>query len=160
MTVHLPGHAPGPFSKAIYVCARNYDHPVALLQVVGDLETGLTITPSVLNFGTLQPNETQSRQLTVTYDARLAPAGDLPPLVGETTAIKVTPIPDPAPVAPAPPLRTKRYTVTVHSAHAGKIIASLSFAPPSATATKGALPAETIDATLSSAAILVSCQIK
>jgi len=157
MTVHLPGHTPGPFSKAIFVYARGNEQPIARLQAVGDLETGLTMTPTVLDFGTLKPNEAQSRRLTVTYDVRLAPTGDLPPLVGGTNAITVAPIPDPA--ASTATTRTKTYMVTVRGSKPGAIITNLTFAPLPATTAKGTPPAQSIADALASAAVLVSGRI-
>lgn len=113
VTVDLAGHPAGNLEKSVSVYVPGQTPPAAVLIMQATLTSLVTITPPLLDFGTVPAGTTARQTLTVTADARLAPGGILPALRSSSPSLRL----DPQPVAPpkTAALRsfTRAYTVTL-----------------------------------------------
>jgi|GEM_PF-5166524 len=157
VTVQLTRQPAGPLSQGVYIFALGYDGPIARLHLATQLTTGITVTPTALDFGPIKSGETQSRKITFTFDDRLVSGRDLPSIIsqidprqGAETAALITVTPEPEiPPQPQdstkthPATRTQTYLVTIRPAHSGDLAARLFFAPLSQSEYTGTVPYDT-----------------
>lgn len=133
--VHIsvdPSHlSPGNVEKYIWVFVQGQSSPAAVLEMKGTLATGLSFSPTVLDFGTIKAGTHPSLLLTVTQDTRLLPTTTMTHLESTNPDVLVTPAPEAAitPVSlatPAPVVQTRTYQVSLAPrARLGALFSSL-----------------------------------
>ncbi|MFT3869641.1 MAG: DUF1573 domain-containing protein [Nibricoccus sp.] len=153
MTVHLARQVPGHIAQSVYLYADGFNAPIFTLRLSCELEHGLTVSPSSLDFGAVKAGETQSRKITLTYDPRLVGAAALPTLTSQCdphiapktdSLITITPTKEsPAPSISDSKLRTQTYTITIKPSQAGDLAARLYFPDLSPSDYHGTIPFET-----------------
>lgn len=85
----------GAAKKLVWVFAQGSGQPAATLEIVGVVQSPVTFSPSVLNFGRVMPGQAASLPLTVTFDPRLRIANQPLPLVCTNPNIQIVPEPTP-----------------------------------------------------------------
>ena len=115
VVLSLVGHAPGMLYKTVLVFAEGLFQPVALLEMQGQLQSDVSFSPPLIDFGPAA-GHSAPQTLTATVDARLLPSGHLPTLVSSSSAIHIIPLPE----ISTPALGTKKtlartYRVTLAS---------------------------------------------
>jgi Protein of unknown function (DUF1573) len=151
LTVQLARQPSGPMSHGVAIRVAGHKNPVARLHVTGEMEVGLMVTPSELDFGQMKLGETRSLTVTIQCDQRLLSGGALPRLVAQcdgtddkTGAIfKIVPqteTPSANSAQSSSALRTKTYVATVKPKQAGDLIVRIGFASTSPSEYTGIIP--------------------
>jgi LEA14-like dessication related protein len=83
VTVQLARQLSGPMSHGVAIYVSGYKSSIARLDITGEMEVGLTVVPSELDFDQMKIGETQSRTITITCDKRLLSEDELPRLESE-----------------------------------------------------------------------------
>lgn len=156
----------GPLSQGVYIFALGHNGPIARLNIVGTLTTGLTVNPTALDFGSMKPGEIRSRKITLTFDDRLVSGGSLPPIhfqsdpqsaSGTDSLIKITPETDSSSAGSA--MRVKSYVITVQPSQSDDVVAHLFFAPLNPAEYQGTIPYDTARDVFREMAVSVCAQV-
>lgn len=147
LTVQLAHQAPGPLAHGVYLYVLGVTEPIAALHAHAKLTTGLSVTPSELDFGQMKPGESRSRSITVTFDNRLVSSAPLPPIYNQCdprlepkTGSLITVTPATPSAKPVPPVRVETFIVTLRPERPGDLVAHLYIAPQSPAEYKGRIP--------------------
>ena len=153
VAVSLVGHAPGMLYKTVLVFAESQLQPVALLEMQGQLQSDVSFSPPLIDFGQAA-GQSAPQTLTATVDARLLPSGQMPALVSSLPAVRISPVPN-AGAAPSGTKTTlsRTYRVTLApDAPLGPLTGTLKFELP---AGKEAVPPASAVALAQAAALVV-----
>lgn len=169
MTVQLARQVPGRVVQSVYLYADGFSAPVFTVRLSCDLEQGLTVNPSSIDFGPIRPGEIQSRKITLTYDPRLVGNAALPALTSQCdphiapktdSLITITPEKEPAVLSNvASTLRTQIYTVTIKPTQPGDLAARIYFPELSTANYHGTIPFETAAEIYRSVTVAVLAQV-
>ena len=99
VTIDLTGAAAGSWRDDVTVYTQGQVHPIAMLDVVGQVRPSVTVSPTLIDFGKVDAAQVgaghdEARTLTVTLDSRLAAAGTAPALVSTNPDIVIEPQPE------------------------------------------------------------------
>jgi hypothetical protein len=118
---------PDELNKIVAVYLQGASQPAALLEITGVLTPSVTLTPALIDFGQAAGGRAHTLLVTASADPRLAVAGNLPPLVCSSPAIKVSEQPQATP-AQTGHWMARTYEVTLpKTMPLGPINATLTF---------------------------------
>ena len=81
VTVNLRNLHDGPFEKTVGVYAEGNTNAITTLYIAGTLVRSVQFSPTIADFGNFAADTGRSRDITVTFDARLTRAGEMPTIV-------------------------------------------------------------------------------
>jgi Protein of unknown function (DUF1573) len=171
VTVQLARQVAGPLSHGVFVFVNGIAGPVARLHLTGELETGIRVTPAIVDFGPMKVGETRSAKMAIAFDSRLTAGSDLPPIANHCelgagtkvgAIIEITPETGVAAeevAAPASTRRVKTYMVTIRPTRTGDMFAQFFFAPLSASDYKGSVAYDTAMEVFSGMRVMIRGQV-
>lgn len=152
VNVQLARQLSGPMSHGVAIYVHGHENPIVRLNITGDMQLGLMVTPSELDFGQMKQGEIQSQTITIVCDKRLLSYEALPRIEGEFAAalgskngsiLKIVPKPETASansVKLNSAMSVKTYVVTVQPKQTGKLTGRLFFVPTSSAEYRGTIP--------------------
>lgn len=174
VTMQLVRQPGGSVAQGAFIFVAGHDQPVSEVHLSGTIEAGLTAAPATLNLGPMKTGQTQTQMISITYDPRLAPDGNLPAFSNRADprqagragfpAITIEPETESAAIStktgpPASSLRVQVYRVSVRAGPAGGMAAQLFFAPMRRSQYTGTIPYEAAQEVFRTLTVPVSGQV-